>query len=281
MCKISIITINYNNAKEIERTIKSVITQSYKNIEYIVIDGGSTDGSVELIKKYSNHISLWISEPDKGIYNAMNKGFSYVNGDYCLFLNSGDHLTSKTSIENIVNRGLKGDIVVCDMFIVDGLKIKCAHLLDNRPSNLYMMKYNPIPHPSTLIKKHLLERRKYHEEYKICSDWIFFFESLVLDGASYERIHLPLSVFYADGISSSGRGNDEVQDYFASIIPSPLVKSFFITRGLNDCVYLEAILPKYLMPFYNSFKKLLVFLITKIIRPLKDKMYINKSRVNL
>jgi len=90
--KISIVTIVYNDVKHLETTIQSVVGQDYFNIEYIIIDGGSTDGSVDLIRKYSQKIQHWISEPDKGIYDAMNKGLKAANGDYILFLNSGDKL---------------------------------------------------------------------------------------------------------------------------------------------------------------------------------------------
>ena len=102
MKKLSIITINYNNAQGLERTIKSVACQYCKSdIEYIVVDGGSTDGSLEVIKKLEREIDYYISEPDKGIYNAMNKGIKFSHGEFCLFLNSGDCLLSSTSISQV------------------------------------------------------------------------------------------------------------------------------------------------------------------------------------
>ena len=88
--KFSIITINYNNVEGLRNTIKSVVNQTYTDYEFIIIDGGSTDGSVEVIKEYANIITYWVSEPDKGIYNAMNKGIEVANGEYLNFMNSGD-----------------------------------------------------------------------------------------------------------------------------------------------------------------------------------------------
>lgn len=98
--KISIITINFNNKDGIEKTISSVVAQTYKDIQYIIIDGDSTDGSVEVIKKYHEDIDYWISEPDKGIYDAMNKGILKATGDYVLFLNSGDYLSIEELLTN-------------------------------------------------------------------------------------------------------------------------------------------------------------------------------------
>ena len=92
--KLSIITINYNNLEGLKRTVESVINQTSKEFEYIVIDGGSNDGSGAYIESKSEHIDYWVSEPDKGIYNAMNKGIAKASGEYLLFLNSGDHLFS-------------------------------------------------------------------------------------------------------------------------------------------------------------------------------------------
>ena len=92
---LSVITINYNNAEGLNRTIQSIDTQTWKEFEYIVIDGASNDGSIDVIKRFESIIDLWISEPDTGVFNAMNKGIKKAKGDYLLFLNSGDFLVDK------------------------------------------------------------------------------------------------------------------------------------------------------------------------------------------
>lgn len=97
---ISVITVSYNAVLTIEQTILSVINQTYLNIEYIIIDGGSTDGTVNVIKKYADKIAYWVSESDKGIYDAMNKGIAYSHGEYCNFINAGDKFCSSS----ILNR---------------------------------------------------------------------------------------------------------------------------------------------------------------------------------
>ena len=100
---ISVITVSYNAVLTIEQTILSVINQTYLNIEYIIIDGGSTDGTVNVIKKYADKIAYWVSESDKGIYDAMNKGIAYSHGEYCNFINAGDKFCSSVGIENKLN----------------------------------------------------------------------------------------------------------------------------------------------------------------------------------
>ncbi|MDB5021683.1 MAG: glycosyl transferase [Pedobacter sp.] len=99
--KLSVITIVYNNVKDIERSLRSVINQTYRNIEYIVVDGASTDGTKEIIEKYTPSLSLFISEPDQGIYDAMNKGLALATGDYVLFMNSGDEIFSHDTVANV------------------------------------------------------------------------------------------------------------------------------------------------------------------------------------
>ena len=122
---ISIITVSYNAVATIEKTILSVINQSYSNIEYIIIDGGSTDDTLNIIKKYQEKIAYWVSEPDKGIYDAMNKGLARANGDYVVFLNAGDRFPAADTIEKVALAAEVGDgerrpaVVYGDTDIVD------------------------------------------------------------------------------------------------------------------------------------------------------------------
>ena len=121
MTKLSIITINRNNAAGLRKTIESVVSQTYTDFEYIIIDGASTDGSVEVIKEYAEATLpcgeglgerlYWVSEPDKGIYNAMNKGILKAQGEYLLFLNSGDWLVDKDVIKSFIDLNIINDIV--------------------------------------------------------------------------------------------------------------------------------------------------------------------------
>ena len=107
---VSIITVVFNNVQHIERTIRSVINQTYPNIEYIVVDGGSTDGTLDVINKYKDHISTCVSEKDNGIYDAMNKGLALATGDYVLFMNSGDEIYDNHTVEEVLASGNDADI---------------------------------------------------------------------------------------------------------------------------------------------------------------------------
>ena len=132
---ISVVTVSYNAVSTIEQTILSVINQTYPNVEYIIIDGGSTDGTVDIIKKYADKIAYWVSEPDKGIYDAMNKGGLKTTGDFIQFLNAGDWLENEHVIEKIFKDWFKRvDVIYGDMIIrrSDGVyyaKAQICHIL--------------------------------------------------------------------------------------------------------------------------------------------------------
>lgn len=118
--KISVITINYNNHDGLKKTIQSVVSQSYNDIEYIIIDGGSTDGSVDLIKEYNDKIDYWISETDNGCYHAMNKGVKVASGEYVIFMNSGDYFYADDIIEYFVNSNPSEDVLCGNTYLSIG-----------------------------------------------------------------------------------------------------------------------------------------------------------------
>ncbi len=123
MVKLSIITVNLNNSAGLRKTIESIVKQTFKDFEYIIIDGGSTDGSAEVIKEFADKITYWVSEPDKGIYNAMNKGILHAKGEYLLFLNSGDWLADDDLLSKVFCEPRTADIIYGHMNFVSGDKI--------------------------------------------------------------------------------------------------------------------------------------------------------------
>lgn len=202
--KLSIITINYNNKAGLIKTVESVAHQTYQNYEYIVIDGGSTDGSVEYIQDMQEHFAHWISEPDSGIYNAMNKGIKAAKGQYCMFLNSGDWLCSNSVIQEAIDLYIKEDIVYGNMFKVypDGT-LKCDKGPQRDLLTLGDMYFSTINHSSSFIKRELFTKfGLYKEEYQIVSDWAFFLKVIGLERVKVKYIDLDINYFDMTGISN-------------------------------------------------------------------------------
>lgn len=203
MKKISIISINLNNLNGLQKTVSSVINQTYLIFEFIIIDGGSVDGSVEFISNIDSKIlSYWTSEKDTGIYEAMNKGIVKSNGEYLIFLNSGDIFLNKYSLEQLFSYEFKEDIIYCD--IVSNVNNKIISFPDDLRFS-YFINYT-INHQSCLIKKKLFtEIGLYNTLNKITSDWEFFLKSIFIHNRSYRHISIPLILFdFKSGISTSG-----------------------------------------------------------------------------
>jgi glycosyltransferase involved in cell wall biosynthesis len=177
---ISVITVVYNGEHLLERTIKSILGQTYKNIEYIVIDGQSKDNSVEIIKKYTAGISYFVSEPDKGLYDAMNKGIDAATGDYLLFINAGDELYESTTLEKVVNSfGGYPDIYYGETLMVDEQFQPLGYRSEMTPHRLpahlkweNMSLGMVVCHQSILIRRTIAE--KYDLRFPFCADidWI-------------------------------------------------------------------------------------------------------------
>lgn len=201
--KFSIITINLNNRLGLKKTIDSVINQNYSNYEYIIIDGASIDGSLEEIKKYSDAITFWKSEPDQGIYHAMNKGINIARGEYVLFLNSGDFF-----VDNYVllkaQKQIEPDDQICTGDTL--LQEKTGLRLHRSPEVITFehMRFDTIAHPSSFIRRELFQNYgMYNENFKIVSDWAFFFKVLIMHNVRYKKLHFNVSVFDMYGISGN------------------------------------------------------------------------------
>lgn len=198
---LSIITINYNNCEGLRKTVASVVSQTFRDFEWIVIDGGSTDGSKELIEQYADHFSYWVSEPDKGIYNAMNKGIRAAKGDYLLFLNSGDWLIDDDVLLDFSNNGFAADIVDGNIHLIYEDREEDAFAPKRVDFDFF--KHGTLWHPCAFIKKSLFDKCGcYNEEFRVISDWEFFMRAVTINGASYERFNRIVSCFPVNGISA-------------------------------------------------------------------------------
>lgn len=199
--KISIITVCYNSFATIERTIKSVIEQNYDDIEYIVIDGGSTDGTVDIIKKYSDYINYWVSEPDKGIYDAMNKGIKQAHGEWIHFRNSGDIFLKKDSVSTFFSAPIDDDIDVihgnCIYFDERGWFVQVPRSL-----SVSYKKEIPVLHPATFVRTSLQKKMPFDTQYKSSADYDFFFKCCE-KGVKFEYRPILVAGFERGGISSN------------------------------------------------------------------------------
>ncbi len=264
--KYSIITINYNNREGLRKTIESVVNQSYRDFEYIVIDGGSTDGSREVIEEYAGHIDYWVSEPDKGIYNAMNKGIKASHGEYLNFMNSGDCFFSQNILKDSLPY-LCNDIVT-GKSLDENYSARPYHVSAN-PSMIQFYN-NTIDHQASFIARKLFEDTLYDENYKIVSDWKFFIEKIIFQDCSFSLIPITIAICQNGGISEVQKGLNETErrNFLSTLFPPRVLKDFerFVdkesplidliphfnrTRGLQKCIVL---IVKGILMVYSFFK---------------------------
>lgn len=176
---ISIVTVVYNDEKYLEKTIKSIISQTYHNIEYIIIDGGSTDGTLDIIKRYESKINVWISEKDSGIYDAMNKGAKLANGDFIIFMNSGDTFYEDETIKNVVKQISNENSVCFGRAKIKNNKISWLYPPEKYISgNIELWLKKALPnHQAMFLPKSFYKSTMYNLDYKIGSDSDYKFKA--------------------------------------------------------------------------------------------------------
>lgn len=233
---LTIITINRNNAGGLEKTMLSVASQNCGDYEFIVIDGASTDGSVEVIRSFEAVFGdrvKWISEPDKGIYNAMNKGIEMASGDYLQFLNSGDCLASN-DVTTRMTEALRANgfptILYGNMLkdMPDGKVLRDKGFAGELISFLGFYT-GSLNHPSSYIKKSLFEKYGcYDESLKIVSDWKWFLQAIILGDEKPVYVDIDVSLFDMNGISVTNRTLDKTErrKVLDELIPSTILADY-------------------------------------------------------
>lgn len=249
--KLSIITINYNNVVGLKDTLQSVVTQTCQEYEHIIIDGGSTDGSVPVIKYYEEQIIAkrsnlnifcpqitWISELDGGIYEAMNKGIAKSSGEYLYFLNSGDTLVDEYVIEKLMDElvFVGEDIIVSRINFTDSVgRYHADYQLRMPKVSLFHFMQTGIPHQSALIHRSLFEQYGlYDVKYRIVADWEFFLRALVVNNASLRYTDITIANFDGTGLTSTHGKEmmDEIEKVVQDTFPKRVIVDY---RWMQSC----------------------------------------------
>jgi len=200
--KITFVTVVYNGKKLLEKTICSVLNQTCSNIEYIVVDGASTDGTTDIIRKYDSSISAWVSEKDNGIYHAMNKAAVMATGDWICFLNCGDVLVDEHVVQKIVDAMNKlSDVDIYYGNILVNTKGRMIERIAPEPCNKHRMYFC---HQSAFIKTKLIQKLPYDETYKMSADFKFFKQCYYLS-YKFHHLNFPIVIYDLSGISNTNR----------------------------------------------------------------------------
>jgi len=232
--KISIVTVSFNASKTIEDTIKSVLSQSYKNIEYVIFDGKSTDSTLKIVNKYKKKISKVYSEKDNGLYDAMNKGVNLAKGDYVIFLNADDKFKDNKVVESIVKEIEDNtDFVYGDVEFFYPKENRSVRI--SRTASVSDIKNgNMPPHQGTFVKRESLEKFPFDLKYRSSADFDFFCR-LIKSGAKGKKINKVISIVQSGGVSSGDISYKEteniVRNYFGVVPYSLLVAKHVLFKN--------------------------------------------------
>lgn len=248
MPKVSIITINYNDKSGLEKTINSVLSQKNKDFEFIIIDGGSTDGSVDLIKQHKEEITYWVSEKDKGVYNAQNKGIKVAKGTFINFMNAGDIFNNPNVLQDI-HQDLTDDY---DIYYGNNYKVKAngSKRLKTYEEKLKFSFFygSSINHQSSFIRKSLFDKYFYYNEnFKIVSDWEFFIYTICKENVPYKYINKTIADYDFTGMSSNEKNAKQTyierqevfQKYFPAFIDDYVEVSQLNSKRIQQVLYLQ------------------------------------------
>lgn len=228
--KVSVVTVCYNSEKTIEDTILSVVNQDYPNIEYVIIDGGSIDGTINVIKKYESKITQWISEKDSGIFNAMNKGIMMSTGDWIIFMNSGDAFTNSDTLSKLEYLLLNNDIGL--IFSSCVLKYgKVRRLIEPRPFFTQNGKYRTMgfSHQSCLIRTRYIKKKGFDEKYNLCADYKMIWDLYYIERIKFIESKYPISEMdEGDGETVRSYFNHLEEECEVCGFPKSILRDFFV-----------------------------------------------------
>lgn len=229
MIRVSIITVNLNNSEGLRKTVQSVAGQTFKDFEYILVDGASTDGSLNIIQKTTGmgipHFQ-WISEPDSGVYDAMNKGIRHASGEYLLFLNSGDYLVDEYVLEKVFSEPKSSGFLLGKCNVSENGKVLRTTNPPERLTFGYLYQ-NALAHQSTFIKREMfLKYGFYREDFRYNADIEFWYRTIVLNCCSTVTLPIIISDYNTGGISSAERESERYRNEMEEIFSNPLLQLF-------------------------------------------------------
>jgi glycosyltransferase involved in cell wall biosynthesis len=245
--KVSVITVSLNAALQLPKTIRSVLDQTYQQVEYIIIDGASKDNTVELVSSFGPCIDKFISEPDKGLYDAMNKGINAATGDLVIFLNAGDYFVTRDVLDFTLSKmNLKDADLFFGRIVWNDPRTKDIVLSDHSWCNFtWDLKASNFPHPATLYKKELFEKiGLFNLDFPIAADYEWNVRALVSQRTKFQYINIIVTVFFSDGLSNSpifaSQFKEEI-DYIDQIFYKPkfihklfeMRNPFFLRKSLE------------------------------------------------
>ena len=277
--KVSILTVNLNNAAGLKATLESVAMQTCREFEHIIIDGGSLDGSVPVIKSYEEQIIAnrtntktiypmisWMSEKDKGIYDGMNKGVKKASGEYVYFLNSGDTLATEDTIQEMIDAIDDSDFVIGRVNkSYQGRVVGQTDMLSEEDMSLYQMFLHGINHQAALIKRPLLVTTPYDVNVRLSADWKFFVQKIVLENASVKFVDITFANFDMSGVSSNADTlRRERMQILETFVPKRIARDYLAIAPH----YYEVIRVQWLLkhPLWYKFYRWMTTLGRKIMR---------------
>lgn len=234
---ISVVTVCYNAENEIEATIESILNQSYKSIEYVIIDGKSTDATLEIIEKYRDNIDVLISEKDNGIYDAMNKSLNHINGEWVIFMNAGDTFSNLDVLKNIylTDKIDNYDVIYGDTLVVDtagNLKYLPAKSLDG------FWKYTPFSHQSLLMRANCFQKDKFNTVYRVMADNELHARKY-MDEFKFYYYNRPIAKYLSGGYSEQNRIYNVIERwhiaYHLTMVDKKEIDEYFI-RAMSNAI---------------------------------------------
>lgn len=231
--KVSIITVNFNNKAGLEETIKSVASQNPELYEYIIIDGGSSDGSVDVIKEYAQYIHYWVSEKDNGIYHAMNKGIAAATGDYCNFLNSGDIYHDSQVLSRLAQTGIMGGVNIGNVININEKTGRKTQWLSPQKMTMKSLFISTPNHQASFFPTNVIKQRGYNLKYRMLGDFDLFMYCLIKENIPYYKLDFLVVDYQLGGFSASNANlyTKERDEIIHEYLPERIIEDY------EDCLH--------------------------------------------